>query len=84
MPPPTQFPNANGSGEFWGDYTGLAAIGGLAYPIWSDTRNTDVFLCPGTATGPGNPPALCSATETNGIVANDQEIYTALVGIPAG
>jgi hypothetical protein len=81
MPPPTQFPNANGAGLFWGDYTGLTATTGIAYPIWSDTRNTDVFLCPGTAT-PGTPPALCSATENNGIVANDEEMYTALVGIP--
>ncbi|MDQ6614279.1 MAG: glycoside hydrolase [Actinomycetota bacterium] len=82
MPPPTQFPNAHGSGQFWGDYTGLAAVGNVAHPLWSDTRNTDVFLCPGTATGPGNPPALCSATEGNGLVANDQEMYTAIVGIP--
>ena len=81
MPPPTEFPNAHGAGVFWGDYTGLAASTGIAYPIWRDTRVTDVFLCPGTAT-PTTPPALCSATENNGIVANDQEIYTALVGIP--
>ena len=82
MPPPTQFPNASGAGVFFGDYTGLAVNGSLAYPLWSDTRNTDVFLCPGSSTGPGNPPALCSATENNGLVANDEEIFTALVGIP--
>src|SRR5690349_4240646 len=34
MPPPTQF-----SGTFWGDYTGMAVIDEIAYPIWSDTRN---------------------------------------------
>jgi hypothetical protein len=54
----------------------------VAHPLWSDTRNPDIFLCPGTATGPGNPPKLCSGTENNGIVANDEEMYTALVAIP--
>ncbi len=80
-PPPTQFPNAKG-GVFWGDYTGLSYVGSLAYPIWSDTRAQDVFLCPGSATRPGNPPALCSGTHSNGLVANDQDMYTALVAPP--
>ena len=82
MPPPTQFPDAEG-GVFWGDYTGLSFVGSVAYPIWSDTRPPDVFLCPGTA-APGVPPALCSGTHSNGLVANDQDIYTALVVPPTG
>jgi hypothetical protein len=81
MPPPTQFPGPMG-GQFYGDYIGLAVVNNLAYPIWSDTRSLDVFVCPGTATGPGNPPRLCNATEPNGLTANDQEIYTALVAVP--
>ena len=63
---------------FWGDYAGLATAGNTAVPIWSDTREADVFTCPGTAT-PGNPPKLCSATEANGLVANDQDIFLDLV-----
>ncbi|HEX3540706.1 MAG TPA: sialidase family protein [Acidimicrobiales bacterium] len=81
MPPPTEFPGPKG-GQFFGDYTGLATVNGIAYPIWSDTRSPDIFVCPGTATGPGNPPQLCTATEDNGLQANDEDIYTALVGIP--
>jgi hypothetical protein len=76
MPPPTQF-----GGVFFGDYTGLAAPG-QALPLWMDTRNPEVFICPGTAT-PGNPPQLCNATTTSGVVANDQDIFTDSVGIPA-
>jgi hypothetical protein len=75
MPPPTQF-----GGVFFGDYSGLTAPG-QAFPLWMDTRNTEVFICPGTAT-PGNPPQLCSATTTTGIVANDQDIFTDSVAIP--
>lgn len=80
MPPPTQFGGVKG-GQFFGDYTGLAAVDD-AFPIWSDTRNPDVFLCPGTATAPGNPPKLCSATEDNGLQANDEEIYSQFTRIP--
>lgn len=80
MPPPTQFAGPMG-GQFYGDDIGLAVLDNVAYPIWSDTRSLDVFLCPGTATGPGNPPQLCNATEPNGLTANDQEIYTSLVGV---
>ena len=68
LPPPTQF-----SGIFWGDYTGLD-VGGSALPIWSDTRTRDLFVCPGTATGPGNPPQLCGLQDPQG-VANDQDIF---------
>ena len=74
MPPPTQFPTAQGGSEFIGDYAGVAAVSG-AHPLWSDTRNPDAFVCPGTA-APGVPPAVCTAAEPNGIIANDQQIYT--------
>jgi hypothetical protein len=70
MPPPTEF-----SGTFFGDYTGLAALDN-AYPIWMDTRQTDLFLCPG-----GGAPTTCSGTESNGLEANDQEIFTDSVGL---
>ena len=70
MPPPTQF-----SGTFIGDYTGLAAWDD-AYPIWADTRQVDLFLCPG-----GGPPTTCGGTEPNGLDANDQEIYADSVSV---
>jgi hypothetical protein len=75
-PPPTQF-----GGVFWGDYTGLA-VSSRAYPIWSDTRPRDLFLCPNTGT-PGHPPALCGLQDPNG-PANDQDIFTAAVGQRGG
>jgi len=81
LPPPTQFPGPKG-GTFWGDYTGLAYSGNVANPIWSDTRSPDIFVCPDSGTGPGNPPRLCSGVHDNGVVANDQELYTALVRPP--
>ena len=81
MPPPTQFPNVQGNSQFWGDYIGLATRGNNAVPIWSDTRDDDVFVCQGTAV-PGTPPALCLATEPNGIVANDENIYLDVVDLP--
>jgi hypothetical protein len=74
-PPPTQF-----SGVFWGDYTGLD-VRDDAVPVWSDTRSRDLFLCPGTATGPGNPPQLCGRQDANG-VANDQDVFAATVPVP--
>jgi len=74
MPLPTQFPDAQGNSVFIGDYTGVTAVSG-AHPLWSDTRNPDAFVCPGTA-APGVPPALCTAAEPNGLLANDQQIYT--------
>ncbi|MFL6239495.1 MAG: sialidase family protein [Actinomycetes bacterium] len=76
MPPPTQF-----SGLFYGDYIGLTATDSTAYPIWSDTRDPDLFLCPGTGT-PGNPPAVCEGSAPNAPRANDQNTYTALIGLP--
>ena len=72
MPPPTQF-----SGTFLGDYSGLSALGGL-HPIWSDTRNDELFICGGTAV-PGVPPALCTAAAPNAPVANDQDAFTTTI-----
>jgi hypothetical protein len=74
MPLPTQFPDPNGNSQFIGDYTGVSALSG-AHPIWSDTRNPDAFLCPGTGTS-STPPAVCTGAEPNGLIANDQQIYT--------
>ncbi len=74
MPLPTQFPDGNGNSQFIGDYTGVAAVSGV-HPLWSDTRNPDALLCPGTAT-PSTPPAVCTFAEPNGLIANDQQIYT--------
>jgi hypothetical protein len=75
MPPPTQF-----SGQFFGDYTGLAAASN-ALPLWMDTRDNDLFTCPGVS-----PPAVCTGTESGGLqagmVANDEDIFTASVPIP--
>jgi hypothetical protein len=70
MPPPTQF-----EGLFYGDYAGLAVTNQTAYPVWSDTRTPELFLCPGTGTT-GTPPAVCRAGATNASIANDQDIYT--------
>jgi hypothetical protein len=76
MPPPTQF-----AGTFYGDYAGIAVTATTAYPLWSDTRPVDLFLCPGTGTTT-TPPAVCQAGATNASVANDEDIYT--VGLPNG
>src|SRR5262249_25020491 len=81
MPSPTEFPDALGNSLFWGDYAGLATSGDSALPLWSDTRDTDVFNCPGTPS-PGNPPALCGAKEPNGLVANDEDIFVDVVDLP--
>jgi hypothetical protein len=80
MPVPTQFNDTQGNSEFFGDYSGLTAQSG-AHPLWMDTRNLDAFTCPGTAQ-PGVPPAICAAAEPNGIVANDQEVYTRTMTTP--
>ena len=76
MPPETEF-----SGLFYGDYTGIAVAGHTAYPIWSDTRQTDLFLCPGTGT-PGHPPLTCAMSAPNAPLANDEEISTVALPIP--
>lgn len=75
MPLPTQFPDSNGNSVFFGDYSGLTAESN-AHPLWMDTRAPDAFVCPGTGV-PGMPPALCTGTEPNGLLANDQNIFTA-------
>jgi hypothetical protein len=74
MPPPTQF-----SGLFFGDYAGLAA-GDDLHPIWMDTRDAQLFLCPGTGL-PLVPPQVCTSAAANGIMANDQEIFTINVSL---
>ncbi len=79
MPAPTQFEGPAG-GQFYGDYVWLSALD-KAYAIWSDTREPDLFLCPGTGTT-GHPPALCGATETNGEQANDEETFMTAVNVP--
>ena len=76
MPPPTQF-----DGTFYGDYAGIAVTNRAAYPVWSDTRPVDLFLCPGTGTTT-TPPAVCQGGAANASIANDQDIYT--VAVPIG
>jgi hypothetical protein len=76
MPAPTQF-----EGEFWGDYTGLAARTGVAHPAWSDTRTPQVVTCPGTPAA-GVPPRLCLMAAPNAPVANDQEAFTRALTVP--
>ncbi|HEY4853305.1 MAG TPA: hypothetical protein VII22_21155 [Streptosporangiaceae bacterium] len=75
MPPETQF-----NGLFYGDYFQLAVTGDTAHPVWSDTRATDLFLCPGTGTV-GHPPQTCAGAGANFSPANDEEIYTAGVSV---
>ncbi len=81
MPLPTQFPDSLGNSTFFGDYTGLSVTGVTAHPLWMDTRSPDLFLCPGTGV-PGVPPAICTGTEPNGLLANDQDIFTQGVAVP--
>ena len=73
MPPETEF-----SGAFYGDYFQLALTPRAAYPVWSDTRQADLFLCPGTGTA-GSPPKVCTGSAPNAAVANNEAIYTAAV-----
>jgi hypothetical protein len=80
MPLPTEFPDAQGNSVFFGDYAGVTSVAG-AHPLWSDTRTPDAFVCPGTG-APGVPPALCKGVEPNGLIANDQTIYTDSVTTP--
>lgn len=75
-PPPTQF-----GGLFMGDYAGLTAVDN-AYPLWMDTRNPELFLCPGTGTTT-TPPAVCTASADNAAIANDQDIFTSAVAVPS-
>lgn len=71
MPPPTQF-----AGTFFGDYTGLTAVDS-AHPLWMDTRNADLFLCP------GSPPMVCSGSASNAPAANTQDIFTTTMAVPS-
>jgi hypothetical protein len=70
MPPPTQF-----AGLFYGDYAGIAVTDRAIHPVWSDTRPTELLLCPGTGTAT-TPPAVCEGGAPNASIANDQDIYT--------
>ena len=54
-----------------------------AYPLWSDTRTVDEFLCPGTGT-PARRPTVCTGSAPNAPFANDQDIYVAGVPHPVG
>jgi hypothetical protein len=76
MPPATEF-----SGGFYGDYFQLALTPRAAFPVWSDTRQDDLFLCPGTGTT-GNPPRVCTGSAPNAAVANNEAIYTGAVPLP--
>jgi hypothetical protein len=80
MPPPTQFGGPKG-GQFYGDYIWLDTAGNDALPIWSDTRDPDLFLCPNTGI-PGTPPGLCTGTENTGLQANDENSYMARMPVP--
>jgi hypothetical protein len=75
MPPPTQF-----SGTFYGDYAGIAVTSKNIFPVWSDTRTVDLFLCPGTAT-PGTPPRICQGGASNASIANNEDTYTTRVNL---
>jgi hypothetical protein len=81
MPAPTQFPDAQGNSVFYGDYSGLDVSGNTARPLWMDTRNPDLFLCPGTAMV-RLPPQICTGIEPDGDRANDQNIYSDTVTLP--
>jgi hypothetical protein len=80
MPPPTDFPDAQGNSLFYGDYAGLTAVSS-ALPLWSDTRDPDLFLCPGTG-APTTPPSYCGGTESGGQTANDEDAFTSLLTVP--
>lgn len=72
MPPPTQF-----SGQFFGDYSGIAAST-VAYPLWMDTRMDELFTCPPSS----GAPMLCIGTATNAPLANDQDVFTSPMTVP--
>ena len=82
MPLPTQFPESNGFGTFWGDYAGLDATNN-AIPFWSDTRDPDLFACPATGGGIALPPSVCGASIPSGQALNDENVYVANVSVPA-
>jgi len=83
MPLPTQFPESNGFGTFWGDYAGHDATNN-AIPFWSDTRDPDLFACPGTTPGTfAQPPSVCGASTPSGQALNDENVYVANVPVPS-
>jgi len=74
MPPPTQF-----GGSFFGDYIGMDAVDKAA-PIWADTRDPELFVCPSTPS-----PQVCTgtySTPTGPVQANDENSYMAVENIP--
>jgi hypothetical protein len=82
MPSPTAFPDTQGNSEFYGDYSGLAVRGNTAYPLWMDSRDPDLFLCPHTGKA-GSPPKLCfGAAGSVGRRANDENVYTRKLTLP--
>ncbi|MDX6254833.1 MAG: hypothetical protein QOJ11_1167 [Frankiales bacterium] len=78
MPPPTGF-----SGLFFGDYSGMTVVGRYAMPLWSDTRDPELFLCPGTGVT-GVPPQVCTGSAANAPLANDQDAFTTKVALSGG
>ena len=74
MPPPTQFPDAQGNSVFFGDYSGSRADPAHIRCGWTPGPLTR--SCAREPAAPGVPPALCTGTEPNGLLANDQTIYT--------
>jgi hypothetical protein len=78
MPPPTGF-----SGTFYGDYSGMTVVGRYAMPLWSDTRDPELFLCPGTGLV-GAPPEVCTGSAPNAPLANDQDAFTTKVALNGG
>jgi hypothetical protein len=53
-----------------------------AYPIWSDTRDPDLFVCRDAATNVTLPPSVCGGS-TLGTPLNDENIYTASLSVPS-
>lgn len=78
-PPPTQF-----SGLFMGDYSGIA-VSDNAYPLWTDTRNPDLFVCVDANGNEVLPPQVCTASAPGAPASplNDQDIYTAALPVPS-
>jgi hypothetical protein len=62
-------PDGNQTG-FNGDYSGLAVVGNIAHPIWSDTRNTV-------------PQVFASQPPGQGTV-HDEDIFTTARPVPSG
>ncbi len=78
-PPPTEF-----GGLFMGDYTGLAADT-KAWPLWTDTRNPELFACQDGSGNVTTPPSVCTASAPGAPASplNDQDIYTANLPVPS-